>query len=195
MKRGNEERQMVYPKRMCRAVKPLRLLIVGDYQSLLKPWTAEFDVETPLYVSIVPISSKVPRVYVYALGVVTGAKYWEQPGSKEHSTKVESGDWLPQMVANELQTRIVEEGEESVPRGEFIEEACNEDGESVLVVDAQLLREKHGKFLSMFKMKGFVAKFVMRRFFNNHVTPRTIRAVAAKFCANGTSLDEAESLT
>ena len=195
MKRGNEERQMVYPKRMCRAVKPLYLVIVGDYQSLLKPWTAEFDVDNPLYVSTVPISSKVPRVYVYALGVVTGAKYWEQPGSKEHTIKVESGDWLPQMVANELQLRIVNEGEESVPRGEFIEEACNEDGESILVVDAQLLREKYHAFLAMFNVKRFVAKFVMRRFFSNHVTLHTTRAVAAKFCANGTSLDEAEKLT
>jgi hypothetical protein len=186
---------MVYPKRMCRRVEPLNLVLVGDYQSLLKLWTTEFDVHNPLYVSTVPISSKVPRVCVFALGVVTGAKYWEQPGSKAHATKVESGDWLPQMVANELQNRIVEEGEDSVPRGEFIEEACNVDGESILVVDAQLLREQHSKFLSMFKVKGFVAKFVMRRFFSNHVTPHTTRAVAAKFCANGTSLDEAESLT
>ena len=68
------------------------------------------------------------------MGDVSGSKYWELPGSDECAKKVVEGQWLPQIIANELHERMLSEGVESVPRGEFMEEACNEEGESVLVL-------------------------------------------------------------
>ena len=112
--------------------KTCDVVLFGDYCLPSPEWKGELPLR-PIAVSTSKPTADVPVVRVFAMGDVSGSKYWELPGSEGHAEKVAIELWLPQVVANELYERMLSEGEESVPRGEFIEEACNEGGESVLV--------------------------------------------------------------
>ena len=177
--------------------KTCDLVLFGDYMFPESNWKGEIPSE-PIAVSTTdpkPGAPKETQVRVFAMGNVSGSKYWEAPGSKDHAEEVNDDAWLPQIVADELHERIVEEGRDSVAPGEFIEEACNESGESLLVVDAALLKKRCKAFYSMLVAKRMVAKFVLHKFFVNHVRPVSTMAVALKFIQQGTSLEEAQATT
>jgi hypothetical protein len=108
------------------------LVLVGDFYDFPKEWRGEKDAKH-LAISQSTPTIHAPAVRVFAVGNVTGSKYWEHIGTDDYLTRVSEDAWLPQIVANELHERIISEGEESVPRGEFIEEALNDSGESILV--------------------------------------------------------------
>jgi hypothetical protein len=112
--------------------RPTDLVVIGDYYDL----PPKFDGYLPLFLLALSAQSPTadaPGVRIWAMGDVEGSKYWERKGSEAQIEKVAEEMWFPQIIANELQERILSEGEESVPRGEFIEEACNDQGISVLV--------------------------------------------------------------
>ena len=170
------------------------LVLFGDYMLPGPDWTGEIPL-TPIAVSPADPNHDAPTVRVFTMGDVSGSKYWEVPGSEGHAEKIYEESWLPQIVANELHERIINEGRDSVPRGEFIEEACNEGGESVLVVDAALLKRRHKAFYSMLLAKRIVGKLMLSKFFFYFVRPASTKAVALKFIEQGTSLDEALDTT
>mmetsp|Transcript_23312 Transcript_23312/g.58437 ORF Transcript_23312/g.58437 Transcript_23312/m.58437 type:complete len:1029 (+) Transcript_23312:225-3311(+) len=186
------------------------VVLYGDYGGSLKGLRVdseqppESDSKTPseskwdvprcvLAVSDGDANEDAPKVRVWAVGteVKESTKYWELKGSEEHSKKVADGAWLPQIVANELHERMLEEGEESVPVGEFIEEACNESGDSLLVVEASLLQDKSAKFRRTLRAKRGVAQRIIRQFYVKTVRPRSTRSLALTFTQDCTTLDEA----
>jgi len=171
------------------------LVIFGDYMFPEPDWKGEIPSE-PIAVSTTDPEPDAPnetQVRVFAMGNVSGSKYWEPLGSEGQVEAYNDGLWLPQIIADELHERIVEEGMDSVARGEFIEEACNESGESVLVVDATLLKKRCKAFYSMLVAKRILGGLALKRFFMNHVCPRSTMRMAKKFIEQGTSLPEAHA--
>jgi hypothetical protein len=110
---------------------PHDLVLVGDYcqHPPLVEWNKGL-------LPLCPIAeSTLGLVRVFAMCDIYGGKYWEIPGSEGYAAKVAEGLWLPQIVANDLQMRILSDGEDSVPLEMFIEEVYNhDDGESLLVI-------------------------------------------------------------
>lgn len=170
------------------------MVLFGDYVSLDENWKGEIPL-APIAVSTTGPEPDVPTVRVFVAGVVSGSKYWGSPGSEAHTEEVDDEVWLPQIVADDVRKRMVQEGRESVARGKFIEEARNESGESVLVVDATLLKKRYKAFYSMLVAKRMVGKFVLHKFFVKHVRPVSTMAVALEFIRHGTSLAEARATT
>lgn len=166
------------------------LVLVGDYWLPSGNWKGEMPM---LPIAMSEAIPGVPQVRVFSTGNLGGSKYWELPGSAGWAEKVEGGAWLPSIVAKEMHERVVMEGlQAAVPRGEFIEEACNEAGESILVVDAELFRQKWRQILAVLTGKRLVAGSIVGRLCLRFVRERGTRALAARFCQSGVSFEEAQ---
>lgn len=172
----------------------LDVVLFGDYHFPESNWKGEIPL-TPIAVSTTDPKPDVPIVRVFTVAMDHGSKYWEPQNSEDHCEAVNRGTWLPQVVANELHDRMVKEGRDSVASGNFIEEACNESGETILVVDVKWLKRNYMAFYSMLVAKRMVGKFVIRKFFAKHVRPVSTMAIALKFIQHGTSLEEAQATT
>jgi hypothetical protein len=158
------------------------LVIVGDYTD---DFTGVHDLH-PL-----AVSADKPTVRVYACGSVAKSKYWEPQGTQEYNVAVAVGTWLPQIVADELQARLLAEGEDCIPRGEFMEEVCNDGGESVLIVDAELLRNGRSAFRAMHRCKRFIAKYIIVAFMRKYLPTKSTMAIAKRFVLDGPTIEEA----
>lgn len=172
----------------------LDVVLFGDYHFPESNWKGEIPL-TPIAVSTTDPRPDVPTVRVFTMVMNCGRKYWEVLGSEDHCEAVNCGTWLPQVVADELHDRMVEEGRDSVASGNFIEEALNESGESILVADAKLLKRNYMAFYSMLVAKRRMGNFKICKFFAEHVRPVSTMARALKFIQNGTSLEEAQATT
>lgn len=136
----------------------------------------------------------VPRVRVWAVGDERVTKYWDAKGTEEQEEKLARGEWLPMIVANELYGRMVEEGRESVPPDAFVEEACNDTGDSVLVAGAHLFHWKQGAFRKGLRATRGLARAGIRRFLRERVRPRSTKKVAETFVRDCVSLDGAKGM-
>lgn len=168
------------------------LVIVGDYGSCVQYLTVDSkethsNDEAPfclLAVSEGEVSEDAPKARVWAIGFENVPKYWNGENSG-----------LPQMVADELFNRMLDEGDESVPVGEFIEEACNEHRDSILVVERSFFLSKLHSFRSMLHAKRGTAQRVIRFFYTNYVNPRSTKKIAQVFTQTCTTLDEATNIS
>ena len=170
------------------------LVLFGDYMLPSHDWTGDIPL-TPLPVSSGGFKQEAFTVRVFAMCNFPGSKYWEMPGSEEHTDAILDDSWFPQIVADQIHERIVDNGRGSVPQGKFIEEACNEFAESVLVVDAALLKQRHKAFRSILLAKRMRASLLLRKFFDEYVRGASTKAVALKFIAQGISLKQARDTT
>mmetsp|Transcript_6055 Transcript_6055/g.14576 ORF Transcript_6055/g.14576 Transcript_6055/m.14576 type:complete len:1063 (-) Transcript_6055:927-4115(-) len=171
------------------------LVIFGDYEEAVKGLGVDSSddaraspVSVPLKLLAVsegPGSEDAPKVRVWCIGSKDDPKYWETKKS-EDGTKS-----LALIVANELHDRMVEEGEDSVPVDEFVEEACNDAGESLLVVEAGLLHSRQGSFRAILRAKRRLAHSAIRLFFFKTVMPRSTKRIAKTFTQDCTTYDEA----
>ena len=176
------------------------LVLFGDYMLPSHDWTGDIPLTplavsscdwtgdiplTPLPVSLSGAKQEAFTVRVFAMCNFPGSKYWEMPGSEEHTDAILDDSWFPQIVADQIHERIVDKGRGSVPQGKFIEEACNEFAESVLVVDAALLKQRHKAFRSILLAKRMRASLLLRKFFEEYVRGASTKAVALKFIAQG----------
>lgn len=137
----------------------------------------------------------VPEVRVWAIGDESRTKYWERKDTEEQKSKAAAGEWLPQIVANELFARMADEGEETVPVHEFIEEACNDTGDSVLAVEANLFHNEQAALRKALRAKRGLAQASIRRFFRERVRPRSTKKIATTFTQDCITFDEALNIS
>jgi hypothetical protein len=90
-------------------------------------------------------------------------------------------------VASELHERILNEGVESVPRADFLEEVCNDDGSSILVVSFEMFTENYDRFIFLQRTKDIYATVKIERFWRKFRAERSTKAIARKFCNEGVS--------
>ena len=174
-------------KRKCMEVhEVVDLVLFGDYVSPPFHWKGETPL-TPIAVSGI--------VRVFTADIYSGSKYWGAPGSNSHAEELCDGIWLPQLVADELHERIVQEGRGSIVEGKFIEEAYTMNRESILVVDKTLLKKRYMAFYSMLMVKRKAGKVLLHKFFVERVLPFSTKKIASKFIKDGTSLEEASTMT
>lgn len=170
------------------------LVLFGDYMLPSHDWTGDIPL-TPLAVCSAGANQEAFTVRIFAMSHSPGTKYWEMPGSVEHAEAISDDSWFPQIVADEIYERIERKGRDSVPQGEFIEEACNRFEESVLVVDAALLKQRHKAFRSILLAKRIMGSLCLRKFFFEYVRGFSTKAVALKFMTQGILLKQAHDTT
>jgi hypothetical protein len=133
-------------------------------------------------------------VRVFALGEVEECLYFERKGGAAYIEKMRTnGEWLPQLLASELHQRMVDEGPDAILPDVFIEEASNEDGVSLLVVDFGLFENAHHSICCVQDAKRSIAAAKLQIFWRRVRVAGSTKAIATRFYTEGTSLTEAKA--
>jgi hypothetical protein len=124
---------------------------------------------------------------VYQIG--EDSKYYPQPGTPEQMAAVLKETWLPMIIASEMSARMENgDGTDEIPLGEYIEEACNEEGTRMLLVERVFL-QRHCKALkSWVATKHLFAQKKLVKFYREYVVRKSNMAIARGFLRDGMSL-------